>query len=315
MTLLCGSYQGATRCTSGPQPGPQGGMAWFLGAYGEEKGTNLGIFNCRTVRGGSTTSLHGEGRADDFGTPRTGQSWSWDLAELLRIHSAELGIQCIIHRRKIWSSSYCQQGWRDYTGVADHYDHLHVEWTKVAAARSKADTIALWQRILGDPSPIRPDAHVIVPPSAPAGSTRQATVPATLRPGGNNDRGLVVLLQSVLAEVGLYGGPIDGVYSDNRNTEAGVRALQRTFGLTQDGVVGRQTWCRAVALARGNLKRGAFRGSAAVKVLQLIVGANADGVFGTGTEDALKAVQRGVGLTGSSIDGVYGKGTAARVAP
>lgn len=133
MSLLR-TYEPATHCTGGPQQGAKALMAWFLGAYGRLGGTNLGIYNCRTVRGGSTTSLHGEGRACDFGINPHGASWGTGLAELLRARSGELGIQCIIWDRRIWSGSYPDAGWREYSGVNPHRDHIHLELTRSAAA-------------------------------------------------------------------------------------------------------------------------------------------------------------------------------------
>lgn len=132
MAILQGGYVGAKACTGGPTPGAKNLMSWWLRDYGPKGGTNLGIYNCRPVRGGVVTSLHGEGRAVDAGTPTT-NSWSFAAMEKLRLHSQELGVQCIIHNRKIWSSSRSNEGWRPYTGVAAHFDHGHIELTPDAA--------------------------------------------------------------------------------------------------------------------------------------------------------------------------------------
>lgn len=134
MTLYRG-YEKATRCSTGPTPGAKALMAWFLGRYQTQGGKNLGIFNCRTVRGATaTTSLHGEGRACDFGINPHGAAWGTGLAELLRVHSGELGIQCVIWNRRIWSGSYPDAGWRAYSGTNPHVDHIHLELSKAAAA-------------------------------------------------------------------------------------------------------------------------------------------------------------------------------------
>lgn len=133
MTLHRG-YEPATRATGGPAPGAKALMAWFLGRYGHLGGKNLGIYNNRTVRGGSTKSLHAEGRACDFGINPHGASWGTGLAELLRSRSGELGIQCIIWSRRIWSGSYPDAGWRPYSGVNPHVDHIHLELSRAAAA-------------------------------------------------------------------------------------------------------------------------------------------------------------------------------------
>jgi hypothetical protein len=131
MAVFTGSYVGAKSCTSGPTVGAKNLVSWYLRDYKPRGGTNLGIFNCRPVRGGTITSLHGEGRAADLGTP-TSNNWSWGVAELLRSHSAELGLQCLIHQRKIWSPTG-GTGWRPYSGVAAHFDHIHAELTWAAA--------------------------------------------------------------------------------------------------------------------------------------------------------------------------------------
>lgn len=57
----------------------------------------------------------------------------------------------------------------------------------------------------------------------------------------NGDRGAdVLMLQSRLHELGLYDGPLDGVFG--WGTEQAVRRLQKERGLPVDGVVRRQTW-------------------------------------------------------------------------
>src|SRR5699024_3692415 len=88
-----------------PQPGAWGAMDYFLSAYKSKGGVNTGIYNCRSVRGGRTTSLHGEGRAADFGIRPYGARYGTALANALVAFSKELGIQCVIWNRKIWSSS------------------------------------------------------------------------------------------------------------------------------------------------------------------------------------------------------------------
>jgi hypothetical protein len=127
-------YEPATRCVDGPAPGAKALMAWFLAYYGRQGGKNLGIYDCRTVRGGSTKSLHGEGRALDFGVNPHGASWGTGLAELLRARSGELGVQCVIWNRRIWSGAYPDAGWRAYAGTNPHVDHIHLELTRSAAS-------------------------------------------------------------------------------------------------------------------------------------------------------------------------------------
>jgi hypothetical protein len=126
-------YEPAKRCTDGPTPGAKALMAYFLGQFGSQGGKNLGIYNCRSVRGGTTTSLHGEGRACDLGINPHAAPYGTLLAEQLRLQSAELGVQCLIWNGRIWSGAYPDAGWRVYTGTNAHVDHIHLELTRAAA--------------------------------------------------------------------------------------------------------------------------------------------------------------------------------------
>lgn len=216
-------YQGAKSCTTGPQPGARALMSWFLGAYSGRGGKNLGIFNCRSVRGASTTSLHGEGRAVDFGINPHGAAYGDQLAELLRSRSAELGIQCIIWKRRIWSGSQPHAGWRPYSGVNPHLDHLHVELSWAAARDLTAARVA---QILG----AAPSAPA---PAAPSAGSRWPTI----RQG---DRGPAVAMFQRFR-----GLKDDGIFGPK--TRESAVGYQRMKGLTADGIVGPATW-RATGL-------------------------------------------------------------------
>lgn len=148
MALYSG-YTGAKTCTRGPQPGARGFMSWFLAKYVGIGGQNSGIYNCRPVRGSTrTTSLHGEGRGVDLGLKFARKEFAV-LAEQLRLHSKELGIQCIIYNRKIFSGGYEDKGWHRYTGVNPHTDHLHVEMAWWSAQLSADEYIALLEKTIG----------------------------------------------------------------------------------------------------------------------------------------------------------------------
>lgn len=145
-------------------------MAWFLGVYAARGGKNLGIFNCRPVRGStSTTSLHGEGRAVDFGINPHGAQYGTDLANRLMNNSAALGIQCIIWNRRIWSGSYATQGFRPYSGVNPHVDHLHVELSRAAAANLTAARAA---QIMATAAPVPPAGNPTSPAAPPKPTVR-----------------------------------------------------------------------------------------------------------------------------------------------
>lgn len=155
-------YEAATRPTDGPQPGARALMAWWLGAYGPRGGTNLGIYNVRTVRGGTTTSLHAEGRAADLGINPHGADYGDEIAELLRTRSADLGVQCVIWRRRIWSGAHPDAGWRAYQGTNPHLDHVHVELSRAAARDLAAARVAEVMRDLTPATPAAPPLEDLV---------------------------------------------------------------------------------------------------------------------------------------------------------
>lgn len=136
-------YEVATGCVGGAASGAKELMSWYLGAYEDRenpRAANLGIYTCKRL--GSGWSIHAEGRACDLGTARYSKPpWGWTLAEKLRQHSRELGIQCIIFDRKIWSGSFPHDGWREYSGSNPHTGHIHVELSKLAARDLTVKTI------------------------------------------------------------------------------------------------------------------------------------------------------------------------------
>ena len=132
---------------------------------------------------------------------------------------------------------------------------------------------------------------------------------------------------------------VDGVFG-SRMADT-VRAFQKQFNLTADGVVGRQTWYKISYIyvsvkdlaeltsegetSSGTLSDGTWNGTAlrqgstgsAVEQLQFwlntlaqydssIPSVTVDGVFGSGTTAAVRAFQRKYGLT---VDGVVGQTT------
>ncbi len=139
---------------------------------------------------------------------------------------------------------------------------------------------------------------------ASSGGVARAAVRSTLELGDRGPR--VAKLQRLL------GITADGVFGPK--TRAAVRAFQRQNGLVVDGVVGPQTWgaltsgksggTAAPARSDRTLERG-DRGARVAK-LQALLGITADGVFGPGTEAAVRAFQRRNGLV---VDGVVGPQT------
>jgi len=143
---------------------------------------------------------------------------------------------------------------------------------------------------------------------------------STLRQGSRGDE--VRLLQQLLKNKGYYKGSIDGIFGSG--TRNAVVQFQRAAGLSADGIVGTKTWSalggNGTSTSRGSssgdisglLKKGS-RG-AAVSELQTklkekgFYSGSIDGIFGSGTENAVKAFQRASGLT---ADGIAGPKTIA----
>lgn len=135
-------WQAATHCTDGPQPGTMALMQAALDVLGDEGLYSLGIYNCRSVRGASTTSTHGEGRAGDFGFA-IGDPDGDRLCRVFVDKAWALGLQCVIYEREIWSRNHPDGDY--YSGVAPHYDHIHAEQTRYAAEHL---TLAHARRVL-----------------------------------------------------------------------------------------------------------------------------------------------------------------------
>jgi len=154
----------------------------------------------------------------------------------------------------------------------------------------------------------------------------------------------ITLLQNALTELGYYSGIIDGVYG--KGTRTAVRSFQTEHSLTVDGVAGPATLRKVAELtgiqigdapssgdtstdtpdddvtSPGGLFGGVYTtlqlGSQGerVRVLQRALAAlgfnpgTVDGDFGTGTDAAVRAFQKTVGLT---ADGKAGKLTLTKL--
>ncbi len=134
--------------------------------------------------------------------------------------------------------------------------------------------------------------------------------------------------QVALRAHGLYRGPIDGVLGPQ--TSRAVRSFQRRERIVVDGITGRQTRARLGRLGRPVLgKRLIRRGMVGwdVSVLQFILrrhGAGVpavDGIYGRGTQRAVRRFQARRGLVADGIVGpattrlLTGKASARKSAP
>ncbi len=132
-----GTYDPAESCTGSATPGAVALMSWMLGAYESRGARSGGIYNCRTVAGSGTRSVHSEGRACDLMIPTESRNdpvpWGDVLADRLRAMSAELGVQGVIYNRRQWFASYSASSYDWRPRGADHDDHVHVELTRAAS--------------------------------------------------------------------------------------------------------------------------------------------------------------------------------------
>ncbi len=127
-------------------------------------------------------------------------------------------------------------------------------------------------------------------------------------------------LQTKLKKLGFYNASIDGDYGDT--TVAAVKAFQKKYSLTADGVAGSETLKKLDTAYKNadsdkdddSLRKGAT--GTAVKTLQTnlkklgFYTAYVDGSFGSTTESAVKAFQKKYGLT---ADGVAGSATLKKI--
>ncbi len=169
--------------------------------------------------------------------------------------------------------------------------------------------------------PARPAAS-----KAPSSHTATHTV-AAVQPAKPKDLGVTGLQQKL-------GVPVDGDFG--ARTEKALKRWQRAHGLSADGVAGPQVRT-ALDLGDGSVMKrrhlakrrhaarahrhaapvkavaashGASRHGSGVSGLQRALGLSPDGVFGPGTQKALKRRQRAHGLT---ADGVAGPATRAKL--
>lgn len=114
-------------------------------------------------------------------------------------------------------------------------------------------------------------------------------------------------VQTALKQQGYYTGSVDGIYGSR--TQAAVRKFQAARGLTVDGICGANT-LRALGISGSSaaLRKGSS-GSAVRQVQQKLKNwgyytGSVDGIYGTATENAVRAFQRKNGLTSDGVCGV-----------
>jgi peptidoglycan hydrolase-like protein with peptidoglycan-binding domain len=129
-----------------------------------------------------------------------------------------------------------------------------------------------------------------------------------LRPGSSGEA--VRELQQALKGLGYDPGGVDGQFG--ARTEAAVKAFQKARGIPVDGIVGDVTWVNIdeadmsdPTIRRGSTGNPVRRAQKRLTLAGYDTG-GVDGVFGAGTEAAVRRLQRDRGLT---VDGVVGRRT------
>lgn len=225
MSFNFAPYEAAVACTGSSRSGARALMEWCLAKY-SGVARNGGIYNCRSVRGSTTTSIHSEGRALDVMFPvHNGKAHAsgTELLNTLARNGTSLGIQSIIWNRKIYSRR--TPNGRDYSGVNPHVDHLHIEMVRTSA---NSLTIAQINSILGSAAPT---------PALPPTPLNRRTL--SIRTPYMTGEDVRYVQHSLKLRV-------DGIYGEN--TKTAVVAWQRVNGLVADGIFGQKSWDKLLSL-------------------------------------------------------------------
>jgi peptidoglycan hydrolase-like protein with peptidoglycan-binding domain len=99
---------------------------------------------------------------------------------------------------------------------------------------------------------------------------------------------------------------VDGIFGPR--TEAAVRAIQSSRGLTVDGIVGNQTWPALIVQVKRGSTGDAVRGVQEEFQFRNLSGdpsqgLQIDGIFGPQTDAAVRGFQQALGVT---VDGIVG---------
>ena len=209
------------------------------------------------------------------------------------------------------------------------------QWGSQELAQRGLNSIQILKNYYGDNIEIVTDAPLQEP---------RDTFPGVLRRGSYGPNVLVV--QSMLNRISQDYPAIPKIWPPaavfDENTETAVRKFQQIFNLTPDGIVGKGTWYKMIYLYNaindlselvsegqrfsrvnfqypGTVSRGQ-RGEAvsALQYMLSLIGefydviptVQVDGVYGEGTEAAVRAFQQAAGL---SVDGVAGEQTWIQV--
>jgi peptidoglycan hydrolase-like protein with peptidoglycan-binding domain len=130
---------------------------------------------------------------------------------------------------------------------------------------------------------------------------------ATVQSGSTGE--LVKAAQCLVTAAGFDAGTPDGIFGSG--TATAIRNFQAAKGLTADGVVGPRTWTALLARGTTPTVQSGSTGEAVTRLQRALTAALGrtvaiDGVFGSGTAQAVRDYQSSRGL---AVDGIVGAGT------
>jgi len=118
----------------GPRPGAVALRNFRLFFFNSVEARDGGIYNRRTVRGGTSMSTHATGRTIDIMAPNK------EVGDFIFLTVAKKapwnGVQYVIWNRHSWHPG---EALKRYTGSNPHTDHLHIELTNKAADTMTVD--------------------------------------------------------------------------------------------------------------------------------------------------------------------------------
>lgn len=182
----------------------------------------------------------------------------------------------------------------------------------IRAILTRCNGVVRWG---GDYSSRKDEMHFEI--NVPPGDSRLSTLAASLGGGGgtpspepiawttvrSGDSGFRVRTAQYLLRQRGYSITADGIFGSG--TDSAVRSFQSSRGLTADGIVGTNTWNALIVTVQSGSSGDAVRG------VQTCLSAkgfsvSVDGVFGSGTDGAVRSFQSSRSLV---VDGIVGSDT------
>ncbi len=241
-------YLPQVSCDPTIKPGTASFRSTMLAAYG---GRDLGVARSCEI---GARSEHKEGRAWDWGLDSSKPAekalatafLDWLLAPgengMSALNARRLGVMYVIYDGRIWSSYRAGEGWRPYSGGESHGDHLHISlaWTGAMARAS-------WWTGKAAATDYGPCVEYTGVAASPWSAPRATPCPTPIN--------VMTLTGTPLLKQGSTGpyvtqlqrllgvSPVSGFFGPI--TEAAVRALQQSGGLSVTGTTTPPTWAAA----------------------------------------------------------------------